>query len=146
MTRGGFLVRVYGLWVRRGHILVSHEVYQGKSMIKFPGGGVEFGEGLQEALRREWEEECGLSIDICAHFHTTEEPIMSAFHSDIQVLPVYYRINVPSLEAKSELPELKGNDEQSFHWELISSLQESLFTFSSDRTAAGVLKAQQKLL
>ena len=40
-----FNVRVYGLLVKDGHLLVSDEYCNGTYMTKLPGGGLEFGEG-----------------------------------------------------------------------------------------------------
>ena len=49
-------VRVYGLMIESGRILLTDEVRGGYRMTKFPGGGHEFGEGLAEGLQREWME------------------------------------------------------------------------------------------
>ena len=40
-----FNIRVYGLWIREGRILVTDEFRLGTFMTKFPGGALEFGEG-----------------------------------------------------------------------------------------------------
>ncbi len=46
-----FNVRVYGLFVH-SHlgVLLSHEELSGFKFTKFPGGGLEWGEGLTEAI------------------------------------------------------------------------------------------------
>ena len=40
-------------------------------MIKFPGGGLMFGEGPEDCMKREVEEELGQDIEIISHFYTT---------------------------------------------------------------------------
>lgn len=60
-----FNVRVYGIVINeRDEILVSHESHAGRSFTKFPGGGLEFGEGTKDCLKREFLEEFNLSADI----------------------------------------------------------------------------------
>jgi len=40
-----FNVRVYGILVQEGKLLVSDEYIKGYEITKLPGGGLEFGEG-----------------------------------------------------------------------------------------------------
>ena len=62
MTEPAPRVRVAGIW-RRGDdvLLVCHEK-AGRRYWMLPGGGVDHGETLQEALVREWREECQLVV------------------------------------------------------------------------------------
>ena len=53
-----FNVRVYGLLFNEdNHILISDEEEYGFQFSKFPGGGLEYGEGLIDALKRDFIEE-----------------------------------------------------------------------------------------
>ncbi|MBR9861384.1 NUDIX domain-containing protein [bacterium] len=88
-----FNIRVYGIWVKNQKILLSHENIDGFKMTKFPGGGLEFEEGLIDGLKREYKEELNLDIDIVRHLHTTEDFIQSRFRPEEQVIAVYYQIN-----------------------------------------------------
>ena len=54
-----FNLRVYALIIEQEYILVSRELIMGKYLYKFPGGGLEYGEGLIEVLQREIMEEMG---------------------------------------------------------------------------------------
>jgi hypothetical protein len=57
-------VRVYGfLEDAQGRVLVSAERFRGIPLVKYPGGGVEWGEGIHEALVRDLE---GQTRRICA--------------------------------------------------------------------------------
>ena len=59
-----FNVRVYGVYIKEGALLVSDEFRMGMNMTKLPGGGLEFGEGIEEGLAREWKEELNSRITI----------------------------------------------------------------------------------
>lgn len=54
-------IRVAGLLVNGGRILLVRHEKDGRSYWLLPGGGVEDGEALDEAIRREFAEECGLA-------------------------------------------------------------------------------------
>lgn len=86
-------VRVYGLWVQaEGLVLLGREhVPGGRQVVKFPGGGLEWGEGLKDALKREWMEELGLEIEVLEHVYTTDFFQPSAFDQS-QVISIYYKV------------------------------------------------------
>ena len=67
------------IW-REDHLLM---VYSGKNGdYKFPGGGVEDGESLTEALIREVREECGCSVENVGELWGTTTEIRPAFSDD----------------------------------------------------------------
>jgi len=41
-------------------------------MTKFPGGGLQFGEGTIDCIKREFREELGCEIGVLKHFYTTD--------------------------------------------------------------------------
>lgn len=86
-----FNIRVYGLWLDNDRVLVSEEQIRGQSVVKFPGGGLEWGEGTIDGLKREWQEEMGMAIEVASHFYTTDFFQPSAW-DDSQVISVYYRV------------------------------------------------------
>ncbi|MFZ7146060.1 MAG: NUDIX domain-containing protein [Bacteroidota bacterium] len=93
MGKYPFIVRVYGVYhdPNRG-ILVSDELVHGQYITKFPGGGLEFGEGTIECLKREMLEETGQEFEVGEHFYTTDFFVPSAFDTSSQVISVYYRM------------------------------------------------------
>lgn len=91
-THKRFNIRVYGIWLNDGQVLVNEELIRGRKVIKFPGGGLEWGEGIADCLKREWKEELGLEIDIVSHFYTTDFFQASAF-DDSQVISIYYLVS-----------------------------------------------------
>jgi len=86
-------VRVYGILIDvERRVLVSDEFIRGAYYTKFPGGGLEFGEGTRECLRREFMEEMGLAVDVGRHIYTTDFYQRSAFNPDHQILSIYYEV------------------------------------------------------
>jgi 8-oxo-dGTP diphosphatase len=84
-------VRVYGILMREDRkVLVSDEYIRGQFITKFPGGGLEFGEGTRDCLQREFMEEMGLKVDIGRHIYTTDFYQRSAFNPEHQILSIYY--------------------------------------------------------
>ena len=50
-----FNLRVYGILINeQNQLLVSDEYIRGMKITKFPGGGLEFGEGTRDCLKREF--------------------------------------------------------------------------------------------
>ena len=45
-----FTIRVYGLLLHGGAVLVADELIKGRRITKFPGGGLEYGEGLKDRV------------------------------------------------------------------------------------------------
>ena len=86
-----FNLRVYGVLInKRKQVLVSDEIIRENYYTKFPGGGLEFGEGTRDCLRREFLEEMNLKAEIGDHIYTTDYFQMSAFNPDHQIISIYY--------------------------------------------------------
>jgi 8-oxo-dGTP diphosphatase len=86
-----FNVRVYGIvFDIDKKVLVSDELIRGSYYTKFPGGGLEFGEGTRDCLKREFKEEMDLEVRITDHIYTTDFFQMSAFNPDQQIISIYY--------------------------------------------------------
>jgi len=84
-------VRVYGILMNDARqVLVSDEYIRGVYYTKFPGGGLEIGEGTRECLKREFKEEMNLDVSIGSHIYTTDFFQQSAFNSAHQILSIYY--------------------------------------------------------
>ena len=95
-----FTIRVYGLLLHQGKVLVADEIIKGQRITKFPGGGLEYGEGTKDCLVREIREEIGVEAFDVEHFYTTDFFQRSTFHTEeIQVLSIYYTFHVHAPEA-----------------------------------------------
>lgn len=89
-----FNIRVYGLLITDdNHVLVSDEYIKGDFITKFPGGGLEFGEGTRDCLAREFMEEMNLQVTVGDHLYTTDFFQLSAFCPGQQVVCIYYRVH-----------------------------------------------------
>ena len=84
-------VRVYGILMNEAkQVLVSDEYIRGEYFTKFPGGGLDIGEGTRDCLKREFMEEMNLNVAIGEHIYTTDFFQISAFNSAHQILSIYY--------------------------------------------------------
>ena len=81
-------IRAYGLLIRSHKVLIAAEFVGDVYCWKFPGGGVEAGEGVADALVREFREETGLLIRVGEFLYApgtlsspwTERPYTPVFH------------------------------------------------------------------
>src|SRR6185295_11099957 len=86
-----FNLRVYGILLGENkQVLVSDEFIRGGYYTKFPGGGLEFGEGTRDCLKREFMEEMQLKVEVGDHIYTTDFFQMSAFNPSQQIISIYY--------------------------------------------------------
>jgi ADP-ribose pyrophosphatase YjhB (NUDIX family) len=146
MEKSFFNVRVYGLLINeKQEILLSDEEEFGQRFIKFPGGGLEYGEGLIEGLKREFLEECDLAIEVENHFYTTDFFVESVFGGG-QLISIYYMIKA-SQEINFKLGDFefdfKNQDisaKQSFRFVSIKDLELKHVTFPIDKHVVNLLK------
>ncbi|QNL52625.1 NUDIX domain-containing protein [Olivibacter sp. SDN3] len=136
-----FNVRVYGLLLNeQNELLISDEQEYGKRFSKFPGGGLEYGEGLREGLRREYFEECMIEVEVLGHVYTTDFYEHSYFN-DSQIISIYYQVinKEPftlNFKARAfDFDETEGEVLQSFRWVPISNMKVSDLTFKTDQIA-----------
>lgn len=88
-----FNLRIYGLLINENkQVLVSDEYIRGYYYTKFPGGGLEFGEGTRDCLGREFMEEMNLKVEVGEHIYTTDFFQMSAFNTEHQIISIYYQV------------------------------------------------------
>ena len=86
-----FNIRVYGILLNeQRQVLVSDEYIRGMYITKFPGGGLEFGEGTRDCLQREFMEEMKLKVKVTGHIYTTDFYQESAFNPGHQIISIYY--------------------------------------------------------
>jgi ADP-ribose pyrophosphatase YjhB (NUDIX family) len=149
-----FNIRVYGILIGENkQVLVSDELIRGGYYTKFPGGGLEFGEGTRDCLKREFKEEMDLDVRVGDHIYTTDYFQMSAFNPEHQIISIYYfahalePIKVPLREKPFDFDEQqlavykeKGETEtfRFIDWNDFSSASVSL---PIDKIVADMLKA-----
>ena len=141
-----FNIRVYAIIMKdRHHVLLSDEFMMDMKMTKFPGGGLRFGEGPVECIRREAMEEFNQEIEIIRHYYTTDIFQRSLFFKDHQLISIYYLVHFTApiefkISAKSfDFIEMK-NGNQSFRWGDLRKLTIEEVTFPIDRIVLGMLK------
>lgn len=93
MKPENFNIRVYGIYLNDfGEVLITDEVRNGFRMVKFPGGGLEFGEGPVDCLKRECIEESGQEFEVIEHLYTVDFFQRSVFNPSDQIISIYYLI------------------------------------------------------
>jgi len=137
-----FNVRVYGLLINADNqLLISDEQSGDRTFSKFPGGGLEYGEGLIDALKREFMEECEAEIEVLSHFYTTDFFEKSSFN-DSQILSIYYlvrEIGPLKMTYKTKVFDFEAEQLQSFRWVGLDELKEDDVTFRTDKTVVNTL-------
>jgi 8-oxo-dGTP diphosphatase len=137
-----FNVRVYGLLINADNqLLISDEQSGDRTFSKFPGGGLEYGEGLIDALKREFMEECELEVEVLSHFYTTDFFEKSSFN-DSQIISIYYLVREMGplkLNFKTKVFDFDPETLQSFRWIGLNELSEDDVTFKTDKIAVGQL-------
>ena len=135
MNISRFNVRVYGILVHKGRLLVSDEWINGARVVKFPGGGLEFGEGTIDCLQREWREEFDVEIEVTEHFYTTDYFQPSLFDNS-QVISIYYFLRLVGMP--DELTPRQQGDR--VLWIPQQEVEAELFTLPIDRKVGGMLR------
>ncbi len=109
-----FNIRVYGVLINeKNQVLVSDEFIRGKYYTKFPGGGLELGEGTRDCLKREFKEEMNLEVQIEDHIYTTDFFQMSAFNPDDQIISIYYFVKaLESITVPLRIKEFDFDEDQ----------------------------------
>jgi 8-oxo-dGTP diphosphatase len=133
-----FNLRVYGIMVHEGKVLLTHEKRSGMYMLKFPGGGLEKGEGIEDCLKREFQEELKIEIEVDEIFYVNDFLQISAFNPKDQLISFYYKVSssmIDQIDERSELEDL-SDDDQIFEWVELEDVQSKEFTFPIDRIVA----------
>ena len=142
MSASRFNIRVYGLLLHAGSVLVSDELIKGQAVTKFPGGGLEPGEGTLECLRREIMEEMGLEVMNLRHFYTTDFFQQSAYRSEEQIISIYYTFEVekPEMLKNGSPAQGKGSDPgQRFRWIPLDQARVADVDLPIDQVVLGML-------
>ena len=133
-----FNIRVYGIWIQDNKILISNENIDGFRMVKLPGGGLEFGEGPIDCLKREFSEELNVAIRVKHQVFTTDRFIQSAFKRNEQVLALHYLVESDELiESYKTIQKTRvgSSNVHQFVWQDLNHRLLNELTFEMDRIA-----------
>ncbi len=141
-----FNIRVYILLLdeRNNSVLLSDEIVDSEYITKFPGGGLEKGEGILDCLHREAMEELGQDVELIRQFHTSETFQASRYSPEDQIICVYYTCRLPCNSEGRRLPAFRVANRkfdfveirdraESFRWQALSDLQVDDLSLPLDR-------------
>lgn len=138
-----FNVRVYALIVKNNRLLISEEQHGGVFLRKFPGGGLQFGEGILQALHRELKEELNADVESASMLCVTEDFVVSFLNNKQQVIGVHYLVELKQDYSDEFLNNNRVELENGFihfKWKLIDSMNADDFSSPVDKTAFEKLK------
>src|ERR1043166_9139305 len=147
------VVRVYGILINdEKQVLVSDEYIRGSYYTKFPGGGLEYGEGTRDCLKREFIEEMNLKVEVRDHLYTTDFFQLSAFRANQQILSIYYlvkpleEISVPLRNKQFDFDEAQlaiyneRNEIETFRFINWDDFSEETVSLPIDKVVARIVK------
>ncbi|NLN32138.1 MAG: NUDIX domain-containing protein [Flavobacteriaceae bacterium] len=124
-----FNVRIYGLLVHENRLLIIREPFAGMIIDKFPGGGLEFGEGTIDCLKREFKEELNLEIEVLEHIYTQDFFLASHFDEKEQILMIYYKVTAKDI---AQL-EILDSDIQALIWKDLNEVTTNDLSLPTDK-------------
>lgn len=150
-----FNVRVYGLLMdSKRRLLVSDEFIRGNYFTKFPGGGLEFGEGTRDCLQREFKEETDLDVTVGDHVYTTDFFQISAFNNVDQIISIYYLVHTDepvNLATKTTLFDFQPHqvadpkgEAEVFRWVEWNDLSEESVSLPIDKVVVKMLLEKER--
>lgn len=130
-----FNIRVYGLLIYDEKLLILNEPFMGERIFKFPGGGMEFGEGTRECLKREFKEELNLEIETGTHIYTQDYFLQSALNPEEQIVMIYYYVKALNIDR------LKISDGviKSISWKRLDDLSDADVSLPADKKVVNML-------
>ena len=143
-----FTIRVYAIIINeKNEVLLSDEFVLKRKITKFPGGGLEFGEGTIDCLKRELKEETGQEIEIIKHIYTTDFFQPALHNPEIQVISIYYqakfkdKIKFKISSKPFDFEDMKEGT-QSFRFKSLNKLSENDLSLPIDKKVATIIKKE----
>ncbi|MBN9299421.1 MAG: NUDIX hydrolase [Filimonas sp.] len=148
-----FNVRIYGILMdEKKRVLVADEFIRGEFFTKFPGGGLELGEGTRDCLKREFKEETNMDVTIGAHIYTTDFFQVSAFNKNDQIISIYYFVQAADTSGLATSEKVfdfteeqiadKTAQYESFRWVEWDNLNADDITLPIDKIVVKMIKGE----
>ena len=99
-------IRLTGLLVEGGRLLVVRQRCRACEHWNLPGGHLEFGETLEEGLRREMAEKCGLAVEVGELLYVTDRFRRHGSH----VVDMAFLVSRASATGRGAMPPLDAGE------------------------------------
>lgn len=142
-----FNIRVYALIINENkEVLLSDECRNGYAFTKFPGGGLEWGEGTKETIERELKEELNIEAKAIELLYVNDFFQQSAFREEDQLISFYYLIDTDLTQIETREHDVPlTSDGEEFRWISIDELKANIMTFPIDKLVIAKLKVKYSL-
>jgi mutator protein MutT len=108
-----FRVGAYGLLLENGRVLVTRTKTRAGTILNFPGGALELGEGALDALHREFAEETGLTVAVRGLAYASERYHQSPVYPENQLVKIYWFVERTGGELRTHG---NGDDIEECRW------------------------------
>ncbi len=124
-----FRPTVYAVILQERQVLLITTRSTGKYY--FPGGAIELGERMEDALTREVREETGLDVRIDALLHVEEQfffhdPTAEAWHALL-----FFFHCTPTAACSPDCAQIDTREVAAVHWHDVASLQPAMFQLAA---------------
>ena len=137
-----FNIRVYGIVInRKNELLISSERYKNRTLHKFIGGGLEKGEGIKQALEREFMEEIECQITVGELYYVNDFLQVSFFKPEDQIISIYYFVE-PKDWTKFNAMATSKKLNQTFKWHNLKTFETEQLSLPIDKIVVSKLKSR----
>lgn len=145
MTPQSFNIKVFGLLIKGGSILVSDELIGGNAITTFPGEQLELGESIEDCLIRSFDDSLDIQVKIDRLYYVNDFYQASSVDAREQIVHIYFivkQIDQRKIHTAKKTFGFPPQIKQIFRWMEIGKIRQMDFVSLIDQELVKML--QQK--